>query len=238
MQINSKEVLFGQPILKIREVVRKSMNERLFGSSQNEIEDKVSQILRQPIIVAREVIKQLIENDYLLLNKEKFQGIDNYSLIETNKGRRFGIAKATSPISREKATKILNDLIERAKAINTNDEFLYYVESIKVFGSYLSDKELLGDLDVGVKLSQKYLMGKYRSIHQKKIKLVKKEGKRFNSFLDELFWPYREVMLKLKSRQIGLSLHDEEDDEVFKVTETKQVFEYKENMLNHNNKTN
>lgn len=232
MQINSKDILYGLPILKIREVVRKSMDERLFGSSQHEIDDKVSKILGQPITVANEVIKQLIEDDYLQLNKEIIQGIDQYNLTDTEKGRRFGIAKATSPISREKATKILNELIERAKVINANDEFLYYVESIKVFGSYLTDKELLGDLDVGVKLSKKYLSGKYRSFQQKKIKQVKKDGKRFNTFLDELFWPHREVMLKLKNRQIGLSLHDEEDDEVFKVTETKQVFEYKEDIAN------
>jgi predicted nucleotidyltransferase len=104
------------------------------------------------------------------------------------------------------------------------------VESIKVFGSYLSDKDALGDLDVGVKLTRKHKRGDFTRHNQKRIILAKANGRRFSNSTEELFWPHREVMLMLKGKQRGLSLHDQDEDEVFEVTETKLVYHYSENI--------
>ncbi|HAQ20088.1 MAG TPA: hypothetical protein DCR40_12790 [Prolixibacteraceae bacterium] len=228
MQINSKEILFGQPILKIREVVRQAMKGRLWGNSKAEVAIRVAKILKQPDVVAKQLIKQLIEDEYLILTKEKLSDIYQYELTETEKGRRFGIANASKPISRQKATQLLNELIERAKSINENGELIYFVESIKVFGSYLSDKDTLGDLDVGVKLSRKHKPGDFTKHNQKRIALAKANGRQFSNSTEQLIWPHREVILMLKAKQRGLSLHDEDEDEVFKVTETKLVYQYSE----------
>jgi predicted nucleotidyltransferase len=228
MQINSKEILFGQPILKIREVVRQAMKGRLWGKSKAEVAIRVAKVLKQPEEVAKQLIKQLIEDDYLILTKEKLSDIYQYELKETEKGRRFGIANASKPISRQKATQLLNELIDRAKDINENGELIYFVESIRVFGSYLSDKDTLGDLDVGVKLTRKYKSGEFTKHNQKRIALAKANGRQFNNSTEELFWPHREVMLMLKGKQRGLSLHDEDEDEVLKMTETKRVYHYSE----------
>lgn len=230
MQLDPKEILFGQPILKIREVVRQAMKGRLWGNSEEEVTIRVSNVIKQSEEVAKQLITQLIENDYLILTKEEFNDISQYELTETEKGRRFGIANASKPISRQKATQLLNELIERAKSINENDELIYFVESIKVFGSYLSDKETLGDLDVGVKLSRKNKPGDFTKRNQKRIALAKANGRQFSNSTEQLLWPHREVMLMLKARQRGLSLHDMDEDEVFGITETRLVFHYRENM--------
>ncbi len=230
MQINSKEVLFGQPILIIREVVRQAMKGRLWGNSEEEVTTRVSNVIKQPEEVAKQLITKLIEDNYLILTKEEFNHICQYELTDTERGRRFGIANASKPISRQKATQLLNELIERAKSINENGELIYFVESIKVFGSYLSDKETLGDLDVGVKLSRKNKPGDFTKHNQKRIALAKANGRQFSNSTEELFWPHREVMLMLKGKQRGLSLHDEDKDEVLKITETKLVFHYRENI--------
>ena len=227
MQINSKEILFGLPILTIREVVRQAMKERLWGNSEEEVSTIVAKVLNQPDVVAKQLIKQLIEDDYLILTKEKLGDICQYELTETEKGRRFGIANASKPISRQKATQLLNELIERAKAINVNDEFVYFVESIKVFGSYLSDKDTLGDLDIGVKLSRKYENDNFSQHNQQRINLAITKGRNFNNYFEEISWPNREVILMLKGKQRGLSLHDEDEDEVLKITETKLVYQYR-----------
>ena len=230
MLINPKEILFGQPVLKIREVIRNAMQEKLWGSSQAAVVGKVASILKQPNAVAKQLVEQLKQDDYLSLKKEKFGAESQYELTVTEKGRRFGLATATSPISRQKATKLLNELIERAKAINSNDELVYVVESIRVFGSYLSNKDLLGDLDVGFKLTAKYAGSDFTSHNQKRIDYAKSTGKSFSSFVDEICWPHKEVILMLKNRQKGLSLHNEETDEVFNVTEAKLVYQYKKSI--------
>lgn len=228
MLINPKEILFGQPVLKIREVIRNAMQEKLWGSSQAVVVDKVASILKQPNAVAKQLVEQLKQEDYLSLKKEKFGTKIQYELTVTEKGRRFGLATATSPISRQKATKLLNELIERAKTINSNDDLAYVVEYIKVFGSYLSDKDSLGDLDVGFKLIARYSGEDFTVYNQKRIDLAKSTGKSFSSFIDEISWPHKEVMLMLKNRQKGLSLHNEETDRVLEVTETKLVYQYHE----------
>lgn len=230
MHINSKEVLFGQPILKIREVIRFAMDEKCVGFSKAEIIKKVAMILNQSDTATKQVIEQLITEDYLILNKEKSGNKYQYELAETSKGRRFGIASAAPVISRQKATQLLNDLIKRAEVINANKDLVYFVERIKVFGSYLSDKETLGDLDVGFKLSSKNNGIDFTSLNQKRIAQAKANGKIFKSFMDELYWPYREIELMLKNKQRSLSIHDEKKDEVLNLTESRLVYQYMENL--------
>lgn len=228
MRINSKEILNGQPILKIRGVVRRAMNQRLWGGSRAEVICKVALILKEPNSVAKEVVKQMIQDDYLLWKKVKIGGNYRYDLEETVKGRQFGIANASPPLSREKATQLLNELIDRAKAINANEELVFIVESIKVFGSYLTDKEVLGDLDVGFKLVRRYHNDQFTQKSDKRTKLAIENGRVFSNWTDKLCWSETEILLMLKNKQRGLSLHNEDSDEVFNVVElkTKLVYQY------------
>lgn len=228
MRINSKEILFGQPILKIREVVRRAMHERLWGSSRSEVICKVAFLLKVPNSAAKEVVKQMIQNDYLLWKKSKIGESYRCYLEETLKGRQFGIANASPSLSREKAIQLLNELIDRAKAINENEELVYFVENLKVFGSYLTDKEVLGDLDIGFKLSRRYHNNEFTQKSEKRIRLARENGRVFSNWTDKLCWSETEVLLMLKNKQRGLSLHNEDSDEVFNVAglKTKLVYQY------------
>jgi hypothetical protein len=202
------------------------MMERLKSFDRNYIEKRVAGLLNQSKIVAKKVINDLLKEGYLELNKAKHGSKAFYELIETEKGRRLGVATANPAISRQKAEQLLNELIERAKQINVSDELLYYVEKIKVFGSYLSDKNTLGDLDVAVKLIRKYDGDRFMKENQKRVHQAIQEGRRFANYVDQVYWPQREVMLLLKTKKKGLSLHDEDNDEVVKNTATKVVYEF------------
>jgi predicted nucleotidyltransferase len=226
MNLNPKETMFGLPILKVRDVLNHTMKERLWGDSRKKVIEKVAQILKQPTAIAMELINQLSNENYIVWEKKKFPDEIQYELTATEKGRRFGIAKATAPITRAKASDLLQDLIERAKSINENPEFVFFVERIEVFGSYLTDKELLGDLDVGVKLERKYHGEQFTEHNQHRIEIAKSAGRTFNNSTDQINWPYLEVMLMLKARKRGLSIHDINEDEVFAVTETKVVYQF------------
>mgnify|MGYP004701223177 CR=1 FL=1 len=226
MNINPKETMFGLPILKVREILRQAIKERLWGNSRKKVIGKVALILNQPTVIAQELVSQLLNENYIVLEKKKFQDGIQYELIATEKGRRFGIAKATASISRAKASELLQDLIERAKSINENPEFVFFVERIEVFGSYITDKELLGDLDVGVKLDRRYNGTQFTQHNQHRIEMAKSGGRSFNNSTDQLNWPYLEVILMLKARKRGLSIHDINEDEVFSVTETRVVYQF------------
>lgn len=226
MNINSKDNMFGLPILFVREVLRQAVKGRLWGNSRDEVIRKVAQILKQSTATAQKLVKSLLKENYITWEKENFPEYVQYEIKETDKGRRFSMAKATAPITRTKATRLLNDLIERAKYINENDELVFHVEKIVVFGSYLTEKELLGDLDVGVQLTRRYNGSLFTKHNQQRIKLAKSSGRRFNNSTEQLNWPFWEVMLMLKARKKGLSIHDISEDEVFKITETKLVYQF------------
>jgi predicted nucleotidyltransferase len=236
MRINPKEKLYGQPVLKIREVVRYAMQERLFRRTKALIIEEVSKILIQPKVISKQIIEKLIADEYLVLSKVKYVNFFQYELKETEKGRRFGIATADPAITRQKADALLNELIERAKAINANEDLVYIVERIKVFGSYLSNKDMLGDLDVAVKLTRKYEGNDFTKQNQQRISIALKNGRQFSNYINEIYWPHTEVMLMLKTKKKGLSLHDEDADEIIKKTGNQLVYEFIKPKIDNTNK--
>ncbi len=223
MRINSKQILFGYPILKIREVIRYAMTRRLSGIDKKGIIKEIATVLGCEINNAKLVFEQLIKEEYLIFEKEKFRDTLYYEVSETEKGRRLGVTKANPPITRAKADLLLAELLERVEKVNSNTDLVYKVESVKVFGSYLSDQEILGDIDVAVKLEKRGTGEEFKSKSEERIKLAYKNGRVFSNFIDQLYWPYREVMLLLGTRKKGLSLHEE--DEVINRTESKTVFQ-------------
>lgn len=228
MRINPKEKLFDQPVLKVREILRQAMAERLFGRTKIILIKQVSNILQQPTPIARKVIEQLIQNEYIIIKKIKYVDVYQYEISETEKGRRFGIASADPAIPRQKADQLLNELITKAREINLNDELLYLVERIKVFGSYLSSKNMLGDVDVAVKLKRKKEGAEFDKASIKRIEIALENGRRFSNVINQIYWPHTEVMMLLKTRKKGLSLHDEDRDAIVNKTRTQIVYEFKE----------
>lgn len=70
----------------------------------------------------------------------------------TVKGNALANASFGKPISRATATRLLGQVIERARAYNADPVRLLTVTEIVLFGSYLdSAVDLLGDLDLAVR---------------------------------------------------------------------------------------
>lgn len=228
MRISSKELLFGQPALKIREILRYVMVGKISVGSKSDIISQISTILDKPKTIAKKVFDSLLLEDFLSYEKKKSWQAYEWTVSETDKGRSLAIARATPPITRAKADELLKELLERVSIINTNNELVFRVQSIKIFGSYLTNIEVLGDLDIGFKLVQRNTDEKYTEKRKERIKLAIENGREFSSFVDELTWPYKEVILMLKTKKKGLSLHNEDDDEIVLIANHKTVFEYKE----------
>ncbi|MEO8415343.1 MAG: hypothetical protein ABI472_16910, partial [Ginsengibacter sp.] len=196
MRIQSKQILFGQPVLKIREVVRFAMTGRLSGIKKIEINNEIAKILSCTIKDAKLVFEQLLKEEYLILEKKKWRDTFYYEITETEKGRRLGVTRANPPITRAKADLLLAELLERVNMVNNDPGLVYMVENVKVFGSYLSKMEILGDIDVAIKLEKKVTGEEFKSKSEARIRLALKNGRTFSDFLDKLYWPCREVMLQ------------------------------------------
>jgi predicted nucleotidyltransferase len=60
------------------------------------------------------------------------------------------MASAAKPISRASAEKKLAEFLDRVRKVKEDDYFLYKVEKVIVFGSYLGSADLLSDIDLAV----------------------------------------------------------------------------------------
>ena len=110
------------------------------------------------------------------------------------------------PIKRETADAYLRALPARIEEINTRG-YAYRVVQVEVFGSYLSDKPLLGDLDLLVTLQMCGSgIDEQEKLRQQRRRMAKAAGRTFRSGLDEVFWPQCEVWRALRGKRYSVSL--------------------------------
>lgn len=221
MRINSKQRLFGYPILKIRGILRLAMQEALWHQKQT-LYERIAQMLECSSHDAAAVLNQLIEQDYVKLELTNLSGKAYFVLTATEIGRRIGVTRANPPITRQKATSLLDDLLERVKRVNANRDLAYQVKTVKVFGSYLSDLQLLGDVDVGIELARRYAGEQQARLEESRIQEAINCGRTFRTIIDRIAWPQEEVIRQLKTKKKGLNLHIE--DEVMKVTVNSPIY--------------
>ena len=127
----------------------------------------------------------------------------------TKEGIRFRGATAAKPLLRRTAERLVEELLQRMVILNEDPRFLARVEKAIVFGSYLGDKDRLGDVDVAVHIVPRLTDPlKHREANDRRISEEEHLGRRFSSIIDRLFWWQHEAMLFLRNRRRGLSLHD------------------------------
>lgn len=81
-----------------------------------------------------------------------------------------------------------NEIKKRgAGKMNASEKYVYRIAHLKVLGSYLSEKTILGDLDVAVKIVPKYKGDAFTEENFKRIAVAKRNGRRFRSVMDEIF---------------------------------------------------
>ena len=155
-----------------------------------------------------------------------WDGVQNY--CPTMKGGALKLASATKPISRATAEKLAREVVERAKAINASDDYVYRVSKLTAFGSYLSSTPTLGDVDLAVDLVPRL---KDRVKHEKAMEAFWRDaasnGKRFKDFFDRLSWPTISIYQELRNRSSALSLHHG-DDRVLEGAQTKVLYEFQD----------
>ena len=91
--------------------------------------------------------------------------------------------------------------------------------------NYLTERDYINDIDVAVDLVLRETeLSKREAALQARVEAAYQAGQQFASYMDELFWPYREVLLFLKSRSRAISLHTS-DDPILQQTESRVVFQ-------------
>ena len=122
--------------------------------------------------------------------------------------RGGGLANASflRPISRRRADELIGALIERAIAYNQDPDKPMYIDQLLVFGSYLSECETLGDVDIALKHSKREW---FQDANAPWV-YARQSDRSFRNVVERLCWGENELLLILRSRNPYLSIHTED----------------------------
>jgi DNA-binding MarR family transcriptional regulator len=218
MRIERNQTICGLTAFDIRSLLRRIM--RLPGAITLQ---GIADTLGMEQARARRVIESLERAGYV--ERQQFPGEKCW--INTMKGNQLALATAAKPIRRTTAERILAALLERVQEVNRSLEFTYRVAEVRIFGSYLTDADTLGDIDVVITLTRRFLdPDEQFTWERKRIVAAQMRGRRFRNISDEVSWPQHEVLLFLKARSRSLSFHGP-SDRVLNMTESQVIFSMK-----------
>ncbi len=213
MYLDPKSKIAGKPALEVRSFLKR-MDEFLWST------DTVCKVFRMSDEEARAFISQLVS---LGLVEADSRTEERWSTAP--KGRTLALASAARPLRRTTAERKLREFLERVEDVNREKRFLLKVTRVVVFGSYLSAKERINDIDLAVRLEPKEAdRERHHQLWQEHVEEAFMGGRVFQNFVDQLAWPEKGVLLYLKSKSRAISLHSF-DDPVLEKTETKVIYE-------------
>jgi hypothetical protein len=110
--------------------------------------DEFCRSLGAPVDEARPVLEAMIREGYV---EDRIAATEQYE--PTKQLSRLKSATIGPGLTRQQASALLQKVIAQAVHINANPEhYCVTVRTLAVFGSYLSDAAVLGDLDVGYEI--------------------------------------------------------------------------------------
>ena len=134
---------------------------------------------------ARALVEQLLKDGMIELNARFSDCRGHVAYQPTSKGNAMRSARLVPRLNRAKADKLLADFLRSVEEVNAHPDLLHWVTEVRVFGSYLTNSDDLGEICL----------------------VIKKERRRgSDSFTDP--YPQRLVALLLKGGSRYISLHD------------------------------
>jgi hypothetical protein len=200
MRVSKDDVICGLPAPAARQLMR--------AYSDYHSPDLAAEMLGLDPDAAEEQLRELEAAGYLH-QTERESAVGDLRWITTVLGNALAHASFSKPISRATAERHLAQVVERAAAYNADPGYLLTVKEIAVFGSYLNpDVDRLGDLDLAVTVVRRETDGDRHVDHV--LRYAKASGRNFRVFIEQLFWPSRELILILKNRSPAISITNED----------------------------
>lgn len=198
LSLNSVPTIEDLPPERVRGLLRRASTEFTLHWLSHALRADLD---RARVVVVAMERAGLVERDKA--KEAELRSSDPYYRV-TRTGRSLARASGAKRIERLTAEKTLAEFMERVNQSNSNQEYLYSVTRVAVFGSYLENTSRLGDVDVAVDLQPRIpLKGNWVEVFQHH---AEKSGRSFATFEDTIDWPRRELLLFLKSRKRSVSI--------------------------------
>lgn len=195
MKIDTSDRIGDVPVLDVRDLLRRFPHEFRY-----ETLERAGYSKRR----AKRLVHALITLGYLAPGPDSL-------LKMTPAGKSFTRGSAAKRVKRETAEVTLHKFLDRVRQANCNDEFLFKVTTVVVYGSYLGDAKRLGDLDLAIELEPRHQPLDFDAMNRLYIEHFERSGRAYRRIGYEYEWAQMEVFLFLKNRSRTLSLHSMHD---------------------------
>ena len=196
MRVAKTDTVAGLPAPLAREVVR------FFRGGPHEQRAASALLRKNGITDDDDIFSALKAHGYL---ERRYEGDDDYIWWETTTdGNALAMTSFGKAITKKTADRLVAELVTRAREYNADADKPLFIDALRVFGSYLDpDIDPLGDVDIE-------LSHGWRSTDpQTLIDYTKASGKHFSDYMDELFWPEKELIQRLRNRSAALNITTE-----------------------------
>ena len=120
------------------------------------------------------------------------------------------VSNKSKRMKRSTAERLLRELTGRVESIQDDDSLAYRVSDLVLFGSYLSDREDLGDLDVAVNIVRRFEGDEQLCIEEERREVTCPKSA---DFVLRLFWPNEEIYRMIRNRSAWIQLTSIERDQ-------------------------
>jgi predicted nucleotidyltransferase len=199
MHIDPKSTIVGFSSLKVRDFLRKE-KETVWTL------ETVKHSFKLTSAKAKILIREL--ERFGLIESHKSIGSKEYWQV-ASKGRTLSLASAAKPLYHKTAQKKLEQFLERVRQANERKDFIYKITRVAVFGSFLTDRDRINDIDLAVEYVRKTKnYDRYLKEASERLGIALRGGRRFDNIVSQIFWPQKEIALFLKSGSRSISMHD------------------------------
>jgi hypothetical protein len=225
MQITKTQLVVGRPAIQVRDALRKLVGKEIsvesvalaFGVDLTEA-DKLFHDLVSAKYIGCEVRRKLPGQMLVELFAKGGQptddmlakhGVDEIRYCVDYEGMRLIGTRFVKRITRRQAESLIEAFLVRVGQVNGRDELTHRVTEVRVFGSYLTHAETLGDIDLAVSLEGKQAEAETAGMDWIQVCLSRaaESGRRFKTYGDQLCYSEIEVKRFLKARSPYLSFH-------------------------------
>ncbi|MDR2957240.1 MAG: hypothetical protein LBU61_03530 [Coriobacteriales bacterium] len=141
------------------------------------------------------------------IESSDFNGIECWKCSESGLNT-LPLARFGKPMTRREAEKLLQQVLERVQSYNDIEEYPYLITEVKIFGSYLTETDSLGDLDLALSIEVK---DKFKKVYGWELAYFSmRGGSQTMSVIDRQMYPKNELsrFLKKGSRKVSIHLDD------------------------------
>lgn len=182
--------ILGRPLSEVRRVLRLDAGEGF------DVEAARQRIAGDDHAVRR-FLADLVTDEWLIQDRP-----DHWIATPRAKELQF---ESRGRLTRAKADGLVGELLARVRAVNDDPKYAFKVNCVVLFGSYLSSRNRIGDVDAAIALRPRL---QRKEAQQALEKEARSRGPRSRNIVDHLSKPQREVRQALKAKSSWLDIRD------------------------------